>query len=1324
VAGIIALTAATLAGTPAQATPAPPAAEPAQPVKALTTEQALAQAVSTGKTGAVDGATTSTDTVTANPDGTIALTRAAMPVRKMVGGSWHDLDATLVRDPDGTIHPANTTYGLKLSAGGTGPLAVMDNTGHSLAVSAPMTLPTPALSGGVATYSNVLPGVDLQVHADLQGGFTHVFVIHNAAAAANPALQTITMGVRTDGVTVAADAHQSLAAVDRYGREIFTAPAPRMWDSANPANGAAPSVSAQANAITGADTSHDAAVGVAVQSGSIVLTPDQNLLSATSTVYPVYVDPGWSSLGATKSGWATVAEPYPTSKYWNNTPDPNGLMQVGNSGTMWSHTLINMPIKTSTLSDATIKSATLNITEVYAYSCTPSKVNIYAPVQTLTSSNAYWDAWDGKLGSAIDSATVAHGYNSSCPAAAVGFNVTSAVTADVAAGRTTQTFGLAGASEDSDGSSWKKFSPSSPTMTIIYNHTPNKPTGLSTSPSTACTAASPTVIGDGAVKLYAPVSDPDGGALGVSFTVYKSSDLTTPIATSDSSKLTYPSGSTAVFTLAKATLEAASSGVTAFTWKVRVTDTVAWSVWSTSCKFSFDETRPGTPNIDQPADGTQIGTAFSLPIAAPDGGTVPTSYLYQLNGAAPKTVTASAGAASISVTPTRFTNVLTVTSVSAGGNIGTEANVVFNSTPAATAADQDLTGDSIPDLLTVGNAGGVPAGLWMAQGQAGSGHTTGTGQVITAAVNLGANGSHVSGTATTPASFNSAQAITGTFTGTGLQDVLAYYPTGANAGMAAILNGSGDGSPIQSQLSNNQTTIWAGTLSDWNSDNPLQLVNAGNSSGRGLAYPDLLGTSGDSTNGYYLTYYPNSALVGGYAEVDPLTTLTPTGGTDWNTWTLASAQMSTGTSLYLWQKTTGALYLWTNLAYSVDDWSIAYTQTALGTWNANAAITLQAADVDGNGTADLWTVGAGGVATAWLNTGTTVATAPAQILITSTHTWLLNEGDGADTDDDAIATAADSTGALAATGNSGVTWHTGGLFSPDATFNGTTGVLAASGPALNTNADFTISVWAKAKANSGYLLSQDGSLTTSSSHASGFVLYTGSNNNWYFGMSQANSATAPAYDLVTDPEGPVRYGAWQHITATYNKTTGTMALYVDGNPSGTKAHTTAWNATGKFQIGDYLNNNAHTGYFNGEVADAQVWNQTLTPNQVAKLSGTPGYILFPSDNTNYVSGSSWTTPCAKMTFSQGKLSITQTCTESSTVTYGTTGYPDAVLVLQTDGNLVIYKTSTATHTSANSLWSSVTSPNPGDTMFFQPDGNLVIYAATGAPVWASGTDNN
>src|SRR5207248_2915199 len=114
--------------------------------------------------------------------------------------------------------------------------------------------------------------------------------------------------------------------------------------------------------------------------------------------------------------------------------------------------------------------------------------------------------------------------------------------------------------------------------------------------------------------------------------------------------------------------------------------------------------------------------------------------------------------------PNRFTNVLTVTSLSAGGNVGDTRTVVFNATPPATPhADQDLTGDGLPDLIAVGGSNALPAGLWQATG------TDTAGQLNPAAVDIGANGNNIAGD-NKPADFTGAQAVTGHFTGSGLQD--------------------------------------------------------------------------------------------------------------------------------------------------------------------------------------------------------------------------------------------------------------------------------------------------------------------------------------------------------------------------------------------------------------------------------------------------------------------------------------------------------------------------------------------------------------------------
>src|SRR2546421_2296630 len=177
---------------PIRASAAPPAAPAHVPTAAgsFSVDQALSQAKATGQPVEVTAATTITDTVTANPNGTLTRTRTLQPVRKLLNGAWNALDATLKRHPDGSISPTVSTDDLTLSGGGTGPLATMHTADKTLSVAMAMALPTPTLSGNTATYSSVLPGVDLKVSADTLGGFSDVLVVHDATAAANPALTT------------------------------------------------------------------------------------------------------------------------------------------------------------------------------------------------------------------------------------------------------------------------------------------------------------------------------------------------------------------------------------------------------------------------------------------------------------------------------------------------------------------------------------------------------------------------------------------------------------------------------------------------------------------------------------------------------------------------------------------------------------------------------------------------------------------------------------------------------------------------------------------------------------------------------------------------------------------------------------------------------------------------------------------------------------------------------------------------------------------------------------------------------------------------------
>jgi hypothetical protein len=511
------------------------------------------------------------------------------------------------------------------------------------------------------------------------------------------------------------------------------------------------------------------------------------------------------------------------------------------------------------------------------------------------------------------------------------------------------------------------------------HHAPYTPTLLTTSPATTC-RGDVTAVGDGDITLYATVSDPDGDQVAATFTAAKAS---TGAVIATGTTVALSSGSTAVFTIRRTDLEGAAGGaITKILWKVRATDYTYTSDWSTTCRFKFDPTRPGTPSIIDPG-GETIASPATFTIVPPTTGTPPASYTYQLNGGPPVPVAVVKRQATMfTLTPNRLFNTLTVTALSAGGNVGGSASLTFGAAAAPTAVDSDLNGDGIADLLAVGGVNDLPSGLWLAKGQSSAAHPKGDGQVTTPATDIGVNGSG-QGSPGAPADFDGSQAITGHFTGGTLQDVLIYFASGNNTGGGAVLHGTGNGSPLLTQQSGNVSLITAGTFTDGNGDNPLQLANAGNTSHRNLAYPDLIAVNGDPTTGYYLDYYPNSDLnpaTGNYEFPAQLATPTPDGTMDWNTWTITTAQTATGTAMFLWNTSTHALYLWSNPTYDYGTGIFTPgTQYLISSsWNPGAGAHLQAADINGDGTPDLWAITKGPTATAYL-IGNLSTTAPATV---------------------------------------------------------------------------------------------------------------------------------------------------------------------------------------------------------------------------------------------------------------------------------------------------------------------------------------------------------
>ncbi|WP_433125349.1 hypothetical protein ACQPWW_22605 [Micromonospora sp. CA-240977] len=304
-------------------------------------------------------------------------------------------------------------------------------------------------------------------------------------------------------------------------------------------------------------------------------------------------------------------------------------------------------------------------------------------------------------------------------------------------------------------------------------------------------------------------------------------------------------------------------------------------------------------------------------------------------------------------------------------------------TAAAGPVDKDLNGDGVPDLVTSGGPGtGLSSGVWSALGVKSRKTGVGTGQVQTPATNIGLLGNGVTGNES-PDDFDGAQILTGRFTGVDRQDFLYYYPTGTAAGIGGIIRGAGDGTMPSPY--NNQFTIGYENLIDANGNSPLQLANAFQADGVDTGIPDLLGIAGDATNGYRLGYHPNYSATGLYWGVTDLTNPTPTGGTDWQNWDIASTETASGVALFLRNAGTGHLYLWTGVTM-VDNGdgtgTLTHTQYQVAAnWNTGVAIsTLQAADINADGTPDLWTVLPNGTYRAYLisglsTTGTATVTA-------------------------------------------------------------------------------------------------------------------------------------------------------------------------------------------------------------------------------------------------------------------------------------------------------------------------------------------------------------
>jgi hypothetical protein len=531
----------------------------------------------------------------------------------------------------------------------------------------------------------------------------------------------------------------------------------------------------------------------------------------------------------------------------------------------------------------------------------------------------------------------------------------------------------------------------------LSSYSPPTTPALSTSPGGSCSATGPAVVGNGSVTLQAAVSDSgaavSGSLLRVVFTVYANGDPRHSVAPNASLKVDTPSGIPAKLLLSQADLQNAASkyGKVSITWTARAAVEGSQGPESppsrlASCAFTFNDARPSAPSLWADSGHTtacdslsgltigQPATVYATTPGRTTKATVPSSYSYQLNGGNPVVVAAgmaSPYAAALSVTPSSTSNVLTVTAVGPGGNDSQEATCDFGAAQPGPEADQDLTGDNIPDLVTVGNStSGVAPGLWLAAGEGSDGTFNGT--INTAAADIAPNGPQDAGT---PSDLDGDQAIIGQFFGSDSNAVQAYDP---RAGIAFLLPGAGNGTVNTSQgtsvngVFGFQPFIDASGDTSASADNALQLANAYNVSGDNEPSPDEIGVYADPALGGFLAYFASDggpgafdAAIGGAPYI--LSNPAPDGTTDWSNWAVTTAAAPAGAKtasgspvladMYLWNSQTGALYLWelTGLANEVPG---GFNINTFAGTNATATLSYSQITVDpGTSTDAGWNTG-------------------------------------------------------------------------------------------------------------------------------------------------------------------------------------------------------------------------------------------------------------------------------------------------------------------------------------------------------------------------------
>jgi len=709
-----------------------PAADAGMATRGAAAIEALSAARSGGQRTEILADRTPFSQTFANPDGSFTTTTSVQPRWVQRGSSWVTADATLVQAADGSWGPRAALGGLTLSGGGGDVLATARSGGQWFSVTWPQALPAPAVSGATATYANVFPGVNLLVTAGLTGGFTDTLVIGDKAAAADPQLGGLTLGVSASaGLTRHSREAGSIAEESAAGQSVFYSPPPVGWDSGTAGSGAAG---------PGAGVT---LVPAAYSSGSVRLSVPASLLSGPASAFPVYVDPAYSQTPAWEN-YGELQANYPDTNELDSTYDGDVSVGYDGGGIDRGEYVFGLPPAADSAA-VTVTSATMTAAAVKTFTSSSTSHTVSASYVTQYTSTSTWNDPPSLIaGPSAQTFTTA----STTPDQNVSWNVASWLQSAYSASAFQMTVQLAN-SDETDSGPFVEFGPN-PTLTYTYTQpAPSVPVG--TGPVSSATFLSFPVSD----KVSLQVNAGSGNAL------VTTSDLTLPEA---GSSLTLGADYNSLLVSSVINQGADKNG-----WRQREGVDVRLYLGSTgTITFLGEDGTAGTFSAP-PTTGTATAMAtygspavFHATLTSAPTSSVCSGSSYQLTWHSTGAVMCFNGAGLLTSQADRNGN---TTAFSYNG-AGQETQITYTPEGASSPTETVTASYTGQDLTGLSESGGSTGTKTVSYGINGSGDLTSVQQPDGTTITLGYDGSHDltsienGAGATTQLTYNSARQVT------------------------------------------------------------------------------------------------------------------------------------------------------------------------------------------------------------------------------------------------------------------------------------------------------------------------------------------------------------------------------------------------------------------------------------------------------------------------------------------------------------------------------------------------------------------------------------